>query len=83
MKQLQTFTLLLKRYIFWAIKRLGYGPKIRVGRVIGNEHLFFLGLRVNIFRKEQNWFCGFKIQEQRANKSWCMLHIRYARSTLD
>ena len=40
MKQLQTFTLLFKKYIFWAIKRIGYGPKIRVGRVIGNEHFF-------------------------------------------
>ena len=38
------FYLALKKIIFWAIKRLGYARKIRVGRVIGNKYLSFLGL---------------------------------------
>ena len=44
MKQLQIFNLLFRKNHILAIKRLGWGQKIRVGRVIGNKPIF-LGLR--------------------------------------
>ena len=47
------------------IKTLGSLGKIRVGRVTGNTHIFFFGLRfLNFNRTTENFSCNLpKIQE--------------------
>ena len=43
MTQLQILTLLFKNNNILGNKKIRVGPKIRVGRIIGNETYFFLG----------------------------------------